>query len=203
MLHLRDIMTTELVTVGPDMTLREALETLGRHHVSGAPVVNGGRLEGVVTSSDLMTLAAALPAAQGAAQEADEDETWGERSLVEDIEDEDEPGSAFFAEMWDQSANDVSDRMAEGQSRDWSALDEHTVSEAMTRVPLVTLPPSADVEAAARLMKDRKIHRVLVTDGDSLVGIVSAFDIAAAVADHRLTKRTFVFNATSGFDERV
>lgn len=204
MLRLRDIMTTDLVTVGPDMTLREALETLSRHHVSGAPVVAGGRLEGVVTSSDLMTLAAALPAVPAEQQEESEDlEPWGEHSLVEDVDDDDEPGSAFFAEMWDQSADDVSDRMGNDRPQDWSALDDHTVSEAMTRIPLVTLAPSANVETAARLMKERKIHRVLVTEGDSLLGIVSAFDIAAAVADHRLTKRTFVFNAAGGFDERT
>ena len=73
------------------------------------------------------------------------------------------------------------------------------VSEVMTRAPLVTLEPTADVEAAASLMTEKGIHRVLVTDGDRLVGIVSALDVAKAVADGKLTRRTDVFNRDEGF----
>ncbi len=39
MLRLRDIMTTELVTVAPELSLRDAMELLVTSHVSGAPVV--------------------------------------------------------------------------------------------------------------------------------------------------------------------
>ncbi|MFI5311193.1 MAG: HPP family protein [Gemmatimonadales bacterium] len=57
MLRMRDIMTTEVVSVGPETTLRDAMELLTRHHVSGAPVLAGGRLEGVVSASDLIDFA--------------------------------------------------------------------------------------------------------------------------------------------------
>ena len=40
-LRLRDIMTTDALTVTPETTVREAMELLARHHVSGAPVVSG------------------------------------------------------------------------------------------------------------------------------------------------------------------
>jgi len=42
MLRLRDIMTTDALTVSPETTVREAMELLARHHVSDAPVVSGG-----------------------------------------------------------------------------------------------------------------------------------------------------------------
>lgn len=200
MLQLRDIMSTEMVTVTPETPVREALEILGQRHVSGAPVVNGGKLEGVITSSDLMTFSGALPGVPTERQEEDDSALWGEPSIESEVEREDEPGSAFFSELWDDAGGDVVERIAEVRGPEWNALEEHTVSEAMTRAPLVTLAPSADVEAAARLMKERKIHRILVTEGDTLVGIVSAFDIAAAVADHRLTKRTYVFNRADDYD---
>jgi CBS domain-containing protein len=78
-------------------------------------------------------------------------------------------------------------------------LEEHDVSEAMTSTPLVTVEPDTDVEAAANLMTEKGIHRVLVTEGDRLVGIVSALDVAKAVAEHKLTRRTYVFNRDEDF----
>jgi CBS domain-containing protein len=42
------------------------------------------------------------------------------------------------------------------------------------------------VSTAAEMMKKRKVHRVLVTDGEALVGIVTAMDITKAAADQRL-----------------
>jgi CBS domain-containing protein len=68
----------------------------------------------------------------------------------------------------------------------------------MTRTPLATLPVDATAEQAAAVMRSDRIHRILVTDGGALAGIVSAFDIAAAVADHRLTTRTYVFDRSRG-----
>jgi len=65
----------------------------------------------------------------------------------------------------------------------------------------VTLSPDDDVETAAQLMKDQAIHRVLVTDGDALIGVVSALDIAKAVADRRLVKHVFVFNHDADFQD--
>ena len=41
MLRVRDIMSTDVVTVGPQTTIREAMELLTQRHMSGAPVVSG------------------------------------------------------------------------------------------------------------------------------------------------------------------
>lgn len=59
MLRLRDIMTTELVTVSPELSLRDAMELLVTSHVSGAPVVAQHRVVGVVSATDLLGFAAA------------------------------------------------------------------------------------------------------------------------------------------------
>jgi CBS domain-containing protein len=50
---LRDIMTHDVVTVSPTMTLAEASAHLARHHVSGAPVVKAGKVIGVLSTQDL------------------------------------------------------------------------------------------------------------------------------------------------------
>jgi CBS domain-containing protein len=43
MLTVRDIMTTDVVTIGLQMDLRRAAKVLVRHHVSGTPVVASGQ----------------------------------------------------------------------------------------------------------------------------------------------------------------
>lgn len=201
MLQLRDIMTTELVTVSPEMTVREVMEILARHHVSGAPVVSGDALVGVVTGTDLMAFASAL---SGVPTERDMQDQWGEigePALEESIDDGDEAASAFFSEMWDDAGVEVTGRMG-SSSPEWNALEEHDVSEVMTRTPLSTLPLDASAEDAAELMRSQGIHRVLVTEGSKLVGIVSALDIASAAAEHRFTNRTYVFNRDEEFGGR-
>ena len=84
MLRLRDIMTTDVLTVSPETSIREAMELLGRHHVSGAPVVSGLKLVGVVSANDLMTFASALPGAPTERDRRDAAETWDEPSPPED-----------------------------------------------------------------------------------------------------------------------
>ena len=68
----------------------------------------------------------------------------------------------------------------------------------MTGGPLITLGPDASAETAADIMRTKGIHRILVTEDDALVGIVSALDIVKAAADHRFTVRHFVFNRDDG-----
>ncbi len=200
MLRLREIMSTDVLTVSPETSVREAMELLGRNHVSGAPVVSGGRLIGVVTGNDLMTFASALSGVPTQRDPyRDDSDVWGDASVEEDVEDEREPASAYFSDMWDDVGADVAERMTSVDGPEWNALEEHDVSEVMTRAPLSTLSANADTAAAAELMNRKGIHRVLVTDGDSLVGLVSALDIARAAADHKLAVRTYVFNHDKDF----
>jgi len=192
MLRLRDIMTTDVVTLDPGTSIREAMELLGRHHVSGAPVVAGETLVGVVSATDLMTFASSLSGVPTMRDTADASD-FEEATLVT-IDDELDAGNAFFTDLWDDAGADVVEREATINSPEWNALEEHDVSEAMTRVPLRTLPPDADARRAAAMMASERIHRVLVTDGDRLVGIVSSLDVVGAIADHRLGDRTYVFD---------
>ncbi|MHB8869914.1 MAG: CBS domain-containing protein [Thermoleophilia bacterium] len=54
-LTARDIMRTEVVTIGPDATVRELADLLATHEISGVPVVDDeGALVGVVTEGDVI-----------------------------------------------------------------------------------------------------------------------------------------------------
>ncbi len=60
MLRIRDIMTSEVVTLSPDTSIREAAELLTTERVGGAPVVRLGTLIGMLTAQDLMDFVASL-----------------------------------------------------------------------------------------------------------------------------------------------
>lgn len=72
-------------------------------------------------------------------------------------------------------------------------LDDHTVEEAMTRGPLTTIAPDAPASRAAEVMKEENIHRLPVVEGGRLVGIISTSDVVKAVAERKISYRTFVF----------
>ena len=57
-----------------------------------------------------------------------------------------------------------------------------TVGKVMTG-EVFCLPPDAPVRNAASMMREKRIHRVLVMSDDQLEGIVSALDVARAVSD--------------------
>ncbi len=51
----KDIMTTEVVSVAPDTDIPAAARLLIEKKINGAPVVENGRLVGILTQSDLIT----------------------------------------------------------------------------------------------------------------------------------------------------
>jgi CBS domain-containing protein len=52
----RDIMTREVVSVPPDMSVKELVGVFRDKGVGGVPVVEGGKLVGMVTEGDLMAM---------------------------------------------------------------------------------------------------------------------------------------------------
>lgn len=55
-----EVMTRDPVTVTSDTPMRRAAALLLEHHLSGLPVVEGDRLVGIITESDLFRLVVAL-----------------------------------------------------------------------------------------------------------------------------------------------
>jgi CBS domain-containing protein len=50
---VRDIVTTELVAVHPDMSVQEATELMSEHQVRRLPVIDNDRLVGIVSIGDI------------------------------------------------------------------------------------------------------------------------------------------------------
>lgn len=195
MLRLNEIMTRDVVTVPAEMSVRDAMSLFATRHITGAPVVSQGKVVGVVSLTDLAELAAASP---GSPTERPETQAeWGEWEGDADLPEGTEPPSAFFSELWDDAGAEVSERMRSTDGPEWSALDDSSVSEAMTR-QVCSLAPLTTVDHAADYMRTSGIHRVLVMDGDQLLGLVSTSDIANAVADRKLDRRVYVFGPAQG-----
>jgi CBS domain-containing protein len=159
MARLRSIMTGDVVTLNAQATLREAIGILRAENVSGAPVVQGGEVVGVVSVSDILDFevdTAPVPT--------------------------DTP--SFYSEAWDDAGVEVAEWFTSERGREWDLLGEHVVAEVMTR-GVFALPPDTWIDEAAAYMMRRGIHRILVMEGKRLLGIASASDFVRAVAEHR------------------
>lgn len=183
MLTLRDLMTPDPFTLEPEMSIRDAIERLSDVGVSGAPVVSGQRLVGVVSTTDIMEFQSSHP---GVPSYRREQKNWGEWGAAE-LEEEDftDAPAAYFREMWTGSGADVVERMSDPESPEWDAMAEHMVGEVMTR-KVLALSPDTNVADAARLMVGRQIHRLIIAEDETLVGIVSTMDFVRAVAEEKL-----------------
>jgi CBS domain-containing protein len=196
MLRLRDVMTTDIVTLDPELSVRDAMELLAREHVSGAPVLEGRRVVGVVSATDLLAFAAEVTGRSSP----------GEQRPTESSEEEpaspdgDEPLASYFTSMWDDDGADAAVRVGSGRGPEWNLLEQHTVAEVMTAGRLVSLPPGAPLTEAAESMSRESIHRILVMDGEKLIGIVTATDINKMAAEGKVGKRVYTFPKRNSSD---
>ena len=68
------------------------------------------------------------------------------------------------------------------------ASDTTPVSSVMTS-DVYTVPQYNDVEMAARIMRNHKIHHVVVTHEKSIVGVISSFDLLKLVEGRRFVMK--------------
>ena len=190
MLQIRDAMTRDVLTVTPETTLRDAAELFVSRHVSGAPVLDGQRVVGVVSATDVLEFVASNPPVPR--QKADRGEV-GEWAELPGSEPSDAAPGAYFADMWEDAEAETTQRFADSDGPEWDVFAEHTVQDVMTRA-VCALPSTQSIPAAAEYMKTAGVHRLLVIDEGKLVGIITSTDIARAVADHQLQERRLVFD---------
>jgi CBS domain-containing protein len=143
-----DVMSRNVLTVGPDMTVRELADFLTENEITGAPVMDDhGRLLGMVSLSDI---------ARGEADEGD---------LVADRGD---PEASVHG--WEDEANveEMGDLHVEG--------GETPVREIMTPTTY-TVAHDTPVSRLAQTMIAGRVHRLLVVRDRHVVGIVTSLDL--------------------------
>jgi len=155
-MKVRDVMSTDPITLRPSATLREAAITLADESVGGCPVVDDrGKIVGMLSEVDILE---ALKTQHKELRMLMPPEITFGISFVEIIK-EREALAAF---------KDVENRLV----RDIMTKEVHAVS------------PDDPVERAIRLMVEHRIHRIPVVEGDRLVGIVTRGDILRGFFRH-------------------
>jgi CBS domain-containing protein len=165
---VRDIMQTEIIAVRNGTTVRELVQILDEEGISGVPVLDSdNKILGVVSRTDVVRLAARQP-------EIPLPEAFWE-GLGRDEGDEGDPDSYFMAP---ESAVML---LPGGGSLEGLPFDEIAVDEIMTPVAFSVDPEMAIWELAEFLVQGR-IHRAIVVEDGTLVGIVTAFDLLRVMA---------------------
>jgi len=163
-LKAKDIMNPDVVRFSPDTSIETALSTFEDLHISGAPVVDSfGKLVGVLSAFDV---------ARREHLKGDRlDQRPGDSSYLPD-DDEDEEGDPFYPEEVLLLREDYSREVLGSDSvGDW-------MSEGV-----VTVSPNDPLKRVCETMVEGHFHRVCVTEGDKLVGIVTSFDVVRTVAE--------------------
>lgn len=151
-----DLMTSDVVTTTPGTTITELEQLFNRNAISGAPVLDGDQLVGVVSQTDIIGVIADQPHSGG--------------ELPSFLLSPQPIAAPILAELAAERAA-AADRMA-----------ARTVADVMTGVP-VTVAANDDIAVAAEKMCNERIHRVLVTEDGRLVGLLSALDLVGLLID--------------------
>jgi CBS domain-containing protein len=160
-LTARDLMTRDVVTVKPELTVADLMDVLMEEGLSGVPVVDrNGKVAGVVSSTDVL---------RAAAEEA---------RTPSGTEGEEAP-AAYYREL---GAAPRSLALTLPPNLPRTRLGALPVRDIMTRGTL-SVRPTATLPEVARFLVRSGVHRTLVMEGAALVGVVSALDLLRPLAE--------------------
>jgi len=154
-LHVRDVMTTQVVTLKGTDTIKHATVLFALHTISGAPVVDDDRhLIGIISETDIL-------------------------ELIVKYQDQlsiDHPAAYMLTSPMDDTAdNEDKDVKAAGD-----AISKMLVKDIMTRTVLTTTPDAMIVDVVEEMIKTN-VNRVPVLEKGILVGIISRGDIIFSI----------------------
>ena len=150
-----EIMRQPVVCARPDQSLAELERLLFDAQITGAPVVDRGRLVGVVSRSDIVRV----------------------QVLVESLDGEVSDRMQSFDVGGDGFQQGVRETFQGFRQR----LVQLKVSDAMRRQVITCGPKSPVVEVAANMARQH-VHRIIVVENDRPVGVISSMDIVEMVA---------------------
>lgn len=150
-----DVMRRDVVCAHLEQPLDDIERLLVESRIGGAPVVDQGRLVGVVSRSDIVRAQVVMTALDGLA--ADE--------------------LAPRESGRDRSSSELASEFGGFRER----LSSLRVCDVMTAAAVTCTATTPLVRLAAK-MADEEIHRIIVVDGQEPVGIISSLDVVRLVA---------------------
>lgn len=152
-LKVRDLMTTQVVTLKPDDTVKKAVIKFALDNISGAPVVdNRNHLLGILSENDVLNIILNYQVRLEADNSSDVMLNYPMDSALED-----------------EKLRSVSDE-----------ISNMAVSDIMTRTVLSTTPDTTIMEVL-KAMIEMKVNRLPVIEKGVLVGVITRGDIIFAL----------------------
>ena len=150
---VKDFMTRKVVTLSPNDTLKKAIDKLTKNKISGAPVVENGKIVGLISEKDILeAIDVYIP------------------KIHFDTDN-------FFAIIL---ASIKSKDEFETIKKQIIKAGKILVKDVMKK-DVVTISPERKIFEAARLMNKFKINRIPVVKNGKLVGIIARADIIRAL----------------------
>jgi len=147
-------MNTDVITIAPDASIRDAARLLREHRISGLPVVDGVKLVGIVTETDILKLLKTHPPSKN---------LW----LPSPLEVIEVPIRELL--NWEELKKSLEETA------------ERPVKSIMKR-KVHTTSPDESIEDASWKMVEHRVNRLPVVEDGKLVGIVARGDIINALS---------------------
>ncbi len=154
-MQAKDVMSQSLLSASPDQDLLEVEQLLAQSHVSGLPVVEGGRLVGVLTANDVARVQVLMDSLDG---QVDDRLDWQQQA--DGFQHSDPPPFHGFRQM-----------IARLKVRD--AMHDR----------VAVCGPDDPLVKVARMMLDEHLHRIIVVEGERPLGVVSSLDLVRVLVD--------------------
>ncbi len=147
-MQVKDIMNIDVVVCNPNTTISEASQLLKKNNISGLPVVEEGRVVGIVSEGDLLKLLE-VPEPSG---------LW----LPSPFEVFEIPIRELL--NWEETKHMLED------------IGSKPVSEIMQK-DVHVISPEKNIQDAVKLITKHKVNRLPVVEDGILVGIITRGDI--------------------------
>ena len=159
----KDLMSEKVVCVHPDTPIHTLIKILIKNHINGAPVVNkDGKLVGVVSKTDI-------------------------------VEYDEKTSKKRFPSSKKSFYSDTNGKLKKALAKISKAksFGNAVVQDIMTS-HVVTAQADDTIDRLAKIMYDKKIHRIIIQDKEQVIGVVSTLDILHAVSTMGYGSSAFV-----------
>ncbi|MCF6154851.1 MAG: CBS domain-containing protein [Candidatus Brocadia sp.] len=159
----KDLMTEKVVCVHTETPINDLIKILVKNHINGAPVVDKkGKLVGVVSKTDIV--------------EYDEKTSKKRRDITK---------KSFYSDTNGKLKKEL-DKLLKTKT-----FGKTSVKDIMTP-RVITAQTDDTIDRLAKIMYDKKIHRVIIQDKEQVIGVVSTLDILRAVSTMGYGSSAFV-----------
>ncbi len=153
-MNVKDVMNSDVISCRPDDEISNAAQILKEQNISGLPVVDEGKVVGIVTEADVLKLLE-VPEHGG---------LW----LPSPFEVIEIPIRELI--NWEDTKHMLTD-IGSKPIRDIMESEVYTISV------------DSSIEDASSIMVKHKVNRLPVLDGETLVGIITRGDIIRGLAE--------------------